>query len=441
MSKETLIIENSPPLQGEVLLSGAKNATLVIIASLILTKGVSILRNVPDSTDVQYFIKLLGTLGAQVTFDGDEKILTVDTSNLSEQEISAQIMNSMRASILVMGPLLARFGKARVALPGGDLIGARPIGYHLKGLQKFGVKVSVDKPFVTAWLAEAKQEDRRICLEYPSVGATENILMYAVLHTGVTYIVNAAIEPEVLDLIEVLTKMGADVECLPGAIIKIIGVTSLKSIDHAIIPDRMEAGSLMLAAAMTGGSVTLPNARADHLDLFIEKLREIGHAITVGTHRTGLQPLLGIAFKSGDYLQPVKVKTGPYPSFPTDLQALLMAHLCLIHGTSTIEETVFENRFIHVTELQKMGAQISVSGRIATIRGVEQLYGANVIASDIRASCSLVLAGLAAEGKTIMTGVEHWKRGYDHLEKKLKATGAIIDLQEVGASGSRTLGI
>lgn len=433
MSNGYLIIKKSPPLSGTVDLVGAKNAVLVIISSLILTNGVSVLENVPCSADVLHMIKLLEDLGATATFDQEKNILTVDTQNICKFEVKPEIMNKMRASILVAGPLLARFGKAKVAFPGGCLLGARPIDYHLNGFKKMGAFVETHENFINITLKSYQELPTltRLVLEYPSVGATENLMMLAALNKGTTEIVNAAIEPEVLDLIDILTKMGAKIDCSQGQVIRIIGVDKLNPVHHAIIPDRLEAGAILLAAAITGGSVALPTARADHMDLFLEKLKEMGHHITTGTNPTQNKPHQGITLTATTTPVAASFKTGPYPCFPTDLQAPTMATLCLANGTSNIEETVFENRLLHIKELQKMGAQISRDGNTkATIRGVEMLYGADVIATDIRASCALVLTGLVAQGQTKITGIHHWRRGYDQLEHKLTALGALIDVVE-----------
>ncbi|MFH1831955.1 MAG: UDP-N-acetylglucosamine 1-carboxyvinyltransferase [bacterium] len=423
-----LLVRKSPVINGSVELVGAKNAVLVIIASLILTRGKSIISNVPSSVDVQYMIMLLRDLGAHIEFDAKAKILIADTSSINSFEVKPEIMNKMRASILVMGPLLARFGKAKVALPGGCLIGARPIDYHLKGFRQMGVKTEDNIPFLDAEIAGTGLNlSRRIVLEYPSVGATENIMMFATLQPGLTVIVNAALEPEVLDLIDLLRKMGAKI-VYEGSIITIQGVDVLSGVEHSVIPDRLEAGAVLLSAAMTGGTIDLPTARADHMDTFLEKLKEMGHLITCGTNATQELPLQGIRLQATREPRAISVKTGPYPCFPTDLQAPLMAALCLANGTSTVEETVFENRLIHVQELQKMGAQITLKGSKAVIRGVDHLYGCEVIATDIRASCALVLAGFVAEGETKIIGDHHWRRGYDNLEEKLHVLGAHITL-------------
>ncbi len=433
MAYEYLVVEQSLKLSGTVDVSGAKNAVLVAIASLLLADGKSVLFNVPNSADVRLMITLMQSLGCVVQFDIHKNVLEVDTAGVNNYEVCPDIMNKMRASILVMGPLLARFGKAQVALPGGCLIGARPINYHLQSFRKMGVIIEEAQPFLQARLEVSVKSQRsvRIVLEYPSVGATENIMMLAALYPGETVIVNAALEPEVINLVDILMAMGADIVCEPGSLVRIRGVSKLHPIQHMIIPDRLEAGALLLAASITGGSIHLPNARADHLDMFLYKLEESGHELRVGTNPTEALPLQGIMLTACTNPKSVDVKTGVYPSFPTDLQAPMMAALCVASGASNIEETVFENRLVHVRELQKMGAQIATSGTKAAVRGVDYLYGTQVIATDIRASASLVLAGLIATGKTTISNVHHWKRGYDQLEKKLCMLGATINLVTV----------
>lgn len=428
MAGECLLVQESDALSGVVELAGAKNAVLVIIASLILTRGRSTLHNVPNSADVQCILALMQSLGANVAFDVLKKTLHIDTTHLSGYEVSPDVMNKMRASILVMGPLLARFGKARVALPGGCLIGARPIDYHLAGFRKLHVALEEERPYLNATCARGRGQTsiERVVFEYPSVGATENIMMFAALSQGTTILVNAALEPEVLDLIDVLRKMGAKIYCDAGAIITIEGVATLYPIEHTVIPDRLEAGGLLLAAAITQGSVYLPNARPDHMDLFLEKLREMGHEVLVNLDQHAGVVGHGIKLIATQEPQAVSIKTAPYPGFPTDLQAPMMAMLALCKGVSHVEETVFENRLMHVAELAKMGAQITVQGQKATIRGVEFLYGNDVIATDIRASCALVLAGLCAKGATRISNMHHWRRGYDRLEEKLRFMGAPI---------------
>lgn len=418
MSNEYILVEQSLNLSGQASLVGAKNAVLVIMASLVLADGESKLYNVPKSQDVLNMIKLLESLGARVFFDAEGHFLSVDTIGINKYQVCREIMKEMRASVLVMGPLLARFGCADIALPGGCAIGPRPIDYHLKNFEKMGVNVNISGEFIVA--RAEKLNATKIILEYPSVGATENILMAATLTQGVTRIVNAAIEPEVLDLIDVLKKMGANISILPAATIEITGVECLKPVEHKIIYDRLEAGALLLAAAITGGQIYLPDAPAFAMDIFLMKLNEMGHHIEVGPNETG------ISLKATSRPKAVSFKTGPYPGFPTDLQAPMMAAQCIAEGTSVVTETVFENRLLHVRELQKMGAQIKVDHDTATIIGIEKLYGASVIATDIRASCALILAGLVAEGQTIMTGIHHFKRGYDNLDLKLEKLGASI---------------
>lgn len=414
-------IEQSLGLSGQAELVGAKNAVLVIMTSLILTDGKSVLTNVPNSDDVLQMITLLQTLGAEVTFDAELNRLEVDTRPINNYKVGADVMKKMRASVLVMGPLLARFGRAEIALPGGDQIGERPIDYHLKNFERMGVTQEVSGESL---IVHTKQlQSNVLVLEYPSVGATENLLMAATLTKGITTIVNAALEPEVLDLITILKKMGALISIAAPATIEIQGVETMRGVEHAIMYDRLEAGSLLLAAAITGGQIYLPDAQWDILDVFLAKLQEMGHSVTKGASGKGIQLTATTSPRA------VSFKTSPYPGFPTDLQPLMMAAQCLAQGKSIIHETVYENRFLHIRELQKMGANIKVEGDRAYIVGVEELYGTHVIATDIRASCALVLAGLAAKGKTIMTGVNHWKRGYQALDKKLNKLGAKIFLK------------
>ncbi len=420
MQNAYLVIKESSPLRGTATLTGAKNAVLVMMASLILTRGKSILTNVPFSTDIQQMIMLLQHLGAEVKYAHDMQTLYVNTHDVSHYQLEHYMMKKMRASVLVMGPLLARFGKANIALPGGCVIGKRPINYHLRSFEKMGVVITQTGDMVSATLLAVKPT--KIVLEYPSVGTTENILMLAVQAQGTTKIINAALEPEVLDFISMLKKMGAQIQIIPPATIEIEGVDQLHAVEHAVINDRLEAGALLTATAITGGSICLPEAPAGYLDLFLQKLQEMGHHIQVGPDD------VGVTLQATCEPRAVSFKTGPYPSFPTDLQAPLMVAQAVAEGVSIIEETVFENRFLHVRELQKMGAQIDVEYNRAVVKGVDQLYGSSVIATDIRASCALMLAGLVARGTTIMTGVHHWQRGYDSLEQKLGHLGAVVRL-------------
>lgn len=420
MSNAHIIVEQSLGLQGTAQLVGAKNAVLVIIASLVLTRGKSILTNVPSSDDVSQMIALLEDLGAQIQFLKDEHTLIVDTTDIKNYKVKHEFMRKMRASILVMGPLLARFGKADVALPGGCSIGSRPVDYHLKNFMKMGVSIETHEHAISAHAA--RLEATKLVLDYPSVGATENLMLAATLTQGVTRIINAALEPEVLDLVDVLRKMGAKITILPPASIEIEGVNSLNPIEHAVVFDRLEAGALLLSAAITGGHIYLPQASPNNLDIVLLKLQEMGHIIHVGENDRGIR------LQACASPRAVSFKTAPFPGFPTDLQAPMMALQCLAEGTSVIEETVFENRLLHVRELRKMGAVIKVEHNTAVVTGIEALYGANVIATDIRASCALVLAGLVAQGVTVMTGVQHWLRGYDALDRKLQSLGAHIKL-------------
>jgi UDP-N-acetylglucosamine 1-carboxyvinyltransferase len=388
------------------------------MASLILTRGKSILTNVPYSEDVLQMIRLLESLGACVLHDMDHKTLEVDTSSLASAAIGPDIMRKMRASILVMGPLLARFGEARMAMPGGCVLGTRPIDFHIRAFAKMGAMFTQSEDLLYAHVHELKAVDH--VLSYPSVGATENIMMAAVLARGTTRIINAAIEPEVLDLIDILRKMGARIELEAPATICIEGVSSLHAITHQIMYDRLEAGTLILAAAITGGEIDLPTAPAASMTVFLAVLEEMGHRVRLGLDG------VGIAFKATTEPRAVSFKTMPYPGFPTDLQAPMMAALCVASGKSVIHETVYENRLVHVRELQKMGAQISIEGQTATVVGVDELYGAPVIATDIRAGAALIIAGLGAHGQTNMTGVHHIKRGYDGIVSKLAALGGRI---------------
>jgi UDP-N-acetylglucosamine 1-carboxyvinyltransferase len=421
MNSEYILIDQSLGLRGQVDLTGAKNSVLVVMASLILAPGKSRLFNVPCLDDVHQMIALLKNLGAVIQFDQVNNILDIDTSTIMTMQVSADIMKKMRASILVMGPLLARFKRAQVALPGGCILGARPIDFHLKAFGKMGAEITFSGDFINAQAQALKPG--KFVLEYPSVGATENIMMAAVLTFGITKIVNAAIEPEVLDLIDVLRKMGAHITVQAPATIEIRGVSELKPIEHTIMYDRLEAGSLILATAITGGELYLPHAPVDFMEVFLTKLEDMGHTITVGPNGQGM------LFKATKNPVAVSFKTMPYPGFPTDLQAPMMAALCLASGTSIVQETVYENRLLHVRELQKMGAQISIEGDTATIKGVDQLYGAHVIATDIRASCALLLAGLAAQGQTHMTGVHHVRRGYQGIVEKINMLGGKVAIK------------
>lgn len=420
MQQDYILVKKSKALRGTALLSGAKNAVLPIMAALVLTSGKSRLTNVPCLTDVENMIILLEQLGATVSFDREKNILDVDTTHLNQWKVSHDLMRKMRASVLVLGPLLARFGQADIAMPGGCEIGKRPIDYHLKNFQKMGAVLS-DTFDVLSLKAESLQS-KKIILDYPSVGATENILMAAVLTQGVTEIVNAALEPEVLDLIAMLQRMGANIILNKHATITVEGVSSLQSVEYQVMFDRLEAGALLLATAITGGDIYLPEAQPEVMELVLMKLEEMGHSIIYPDAG-------GIKLQAAQHPQAVSFKTGPYPGFPTDLQALMMVLQSTAQGHCEVTETVFENRFLHVPYLKKMGAEMEAFGQKATISGVEVLYGNEVVATDIRASCALVLAGLVAIGETKITGLHHWMRGYESLDAKLRQLGADIEIK------------
>jgi len=424
--EEIILVESSRDnISGEVSLSGAKNAVLVIMASLLLVKGKSTLKNVPDSADVEQMIKLLTSLGVIVFFNKTINTLQIDATNLESYSVDHVTMRKMRASVLVMGPLLARLGRINLTYPGGCVIGARPIDYHIKNFKRMGVAIHEEDGLLTATTSGLKAQ--RLILEYPSVGATENLLMAATLAQGVTQIVNAAIEPEVLDLIAALKQMGAKIDIISPATIVITGVDQLNPIIHTVMNDRLEAGTLLLAAAVTGGEIVIRNMSSDHLDVFLFKLEEMGHIVKTYDDI--------IAFKATKYPRAVSFKTAPFPGFPTDLQAPMMVAQCLAEGTSVIEESVYENRLVHALELQKMGAQIKLeSSTRAIITGVNELYGADVIATDIRASAALVIAGLAAQGTTQISGVNHFRRGYDGFDGKLRQLGAKVNIIQINSA-------
>jgi UDP-N-acetylglucosamine 1-carboxyvinyltransferase len=414
------ITRSELPLEGSVEVSGAKNAILVILCSTILTVGKSVIYNVPSLLDVFSIVKILEHLGALVEYNQFEKIMIVDTKDLSFFEIPYTLMNQTRASILVLAPLLVRFGKAIIqGAPGGDSIGVRPIDFHIKNLKKMGVFIIHGNNGIEAqvdrWISS------RIVLDYPSIGATENLIMAAVAVEGRTTIINAAIEPEVLDLIAVLRLMGALIAVQAPATIIIDGGVPLRPFIHTIIPDRLEAGALLIAAAMTGGDIFIPNIDYTFLDLLVLKLEEMGNRISCDHG--------GIRIKGAKKQRAVSFKTGPFPSFATDLQAPFMAALLTAEGNSVIEETVFENRFRHIAGFQMLGATIDhVHSNKAIIRGVDLLNGCHLVPTDIRAACAFVLAGLVAHGQTIVKELHHFKRGFDLLDLRLKSLGASIEL-------------
>lgn len=422
MSSGYIYVKKSGPLQGEVSLDGAKNAVLVIMASLLLTSGRSVLRNVPALSDVEQMIQILESLGALIVFDREQNILEVDTSYIQPSSIAQHCVKKFRASFLILGPLLARFKDVKLALPGGDEIGVRPLDFHIKNFIKMSATVVYEFGLLHAHALELSAQ--KIVLDYPSVGATENLMMAMVLTPGRSSIINAAVEPEVLDLIVVLQKMGASIKVVAPATIQIDGVAELRPIEHAVMPDRLEAGSLLIAGAITGGDIYIPDAVVQDMDLFLMKLEEMGHVISCGKNG------LGVRIQGAKKSKAVSFKTTPFPGFATDLQPMMMVAQAIAQGTSNVFETVFENRFLHVPELNKMGANIQASGHFATVLGVESLYGANVVAKDIRAACALSLAGLVAHGETHIEGLHHWKRGYETFDAKLRTLGAHIELRE-----------
>ncbi len=407
-----IVIRGGHPLRGAVEVGGAKNAALPILLASLLTSDRCTFRNVPDVVDVRTTLNLLADLGADVSASGGT--VSVRAERLARLEASYDLVKTMRASFLALGPLLARFGRARVSTPGGCAIGSRPVDLHIDGLQKFGARTRLVHGYVESVAERLRGAD--IYLDFPSVGATEHLLMVATLAEGTTRIQNAAREPEVVDLAGVLTAMGARISGAGEAVITVEGVASLQGLDYTIMPDRIEAGTFLLATAMTRGDVYVRGARPDHLHALLLKLREAG----VDVH----EDAEGIRVISSRRLYGLDVRTMPYPGFPTDLQAQIMAAMTLADGRSVITETIFENRFMHARELDRMGADIKVAGTSAVVRGVAALSGAPVMATDLRASVCLVLAGLAAEGITEVARVYHLDRGYAQLEAKLRGLGA-----------------
>ena len=415
MDPEKLIISGGNRLQGTVKIDGAKNSSLSIMAATLLTKDVCILRNVPRLTDVETMSDVIRKLGVKVEWKEGNN-LYIDSDNFNNYEAPYELVKMMRASILVMGPLLARLKRAKISLPGGCAIGARPVDYHLKGFEALGAQVEVEKGYIEAKVNTLKGVE--IYLDFPSLGATENIMMAACLAEGVTTIENAAKDPEVVELGHFLNKMEAKVEGLGTDLIKIKGVKELHGIDYTIIPDRIEAGTYMIAAAITGGDVLIEKADPLLLKPLIVKLEEVGVRIEL---EKNLIKVIG-----PDRVKAVDIKTLPFPGFPTDMQPQFMALSCVARGTSVITETVFEKRFAHIGDLIRMGADIKVEGHSAIIKGVKKLSAAPVMASDLRGGAALVLAGLVAEGTTELSRIYHLDRGYAKLEEKLNSLGADI---------------
>ena len=423
---ESIVVKGGRKLSGEVTVGGAKNSALPLIAATLLAEnGVTKLENIPDLRDINTIIRLLVGMGAAITREPGQ--LEISTANVTDCQAPYELVKTMRASILVLGPLLARFGKARVSLPGGCAIGARPINLHIKGLEQMGAEIEVEHGYIIGKAGRLKGAD--ISFDLTTVTGTENLMMAAVLAEGTTHLRNAAREPEIIDLAVFLRKMGAKIEGDGTHTIIITGVEKLTGCDYQVMPDRIEAGTFMVAAGISDGDIVIKNVPLAALGGVVSKLQDIGLKIEPLAEFSEDQPLAGIPVRirrqSSD-LQALDVKTMPYPGFPTDMQAQVMTLLTLIKGTSVISETIFENRFMHVFELQRMGADIEVDGRTAIVRGVDKLSGAPVMASDLRASAGLILAGLAAEGETVMSRVYHLDRGYSGFENKLKKLGADI---------------
>ncbi|HSD15999.1 MAG TPA: UDP-N-acetylglucosamine 1-carboxyvinyltransferase [Thermomonas sp.] len=413
---QKIVVTGGARLEGEVRISGAKNAVLPILCATLLADAPVRISNVPRLHDVLTTAKLLAGLGAGVHHDGD--VMTVDPRSVDSHVAPYELVKTMRASVLVLGPLLAKFGDAEVSLPGGCAIGSRPVDLHIKGLQALGAEISVDHGFIKA-RSNGRLKGARHVFELVSVGATENVLMAAVLADGTTVLENAAMEPEIVDLADCLVAMGARIEGAGTSRIVVEGVQALHGCEHAVIADRIETGTFLVAAAMTGGRVTATHARPDTLDAVLDKLRESGADISIHGDRITLD-------MHGKRPRAVNLTTAPHPAFPTDMQAQFMALDCVADGVGVINETIFENRFMHVNELVRLGADIRVDGHTAVVRGSDTLSGAPVMATDLRASASLILAGLVADGDTTIDRIYHLDRGYENIEAKLSALGASI---------------
>ncbi len=425
---DKLVIQGGKPLHGQVAIAGAKNAALPELCAALLSDQPVRLRNVPKLQDVRTMLKLLRHMGVQVSGELGDQALVFDAGRLTHIEAPYDLVKTMRASILVLGPLLARFGHARVSLPGGCAIGSRPVDQHIKGLKAMGAEIRVEHGYIDARLPEgmARLQGARISTDMVTVTGTENLLMAACLADGETVLENAAQEPEVTDLAEMLIGMGAQIEGHGTSRIRVQGVERLQGVDHAVVADRIEAGTFLCAVACAGGEATLAHARADHLDAVIDKLRDAGVAVEA------LEGGIRVRSAGAAGLRAQGFRTTEYPGFPTDMQAQFMTLNVVAQGASTVTETIFENRFMHVQELQRLGAAIHIDGRTAMIEGQSKLSGATVMATDLRASASLVIAGLVAEGETVVDRIYHLDRGYDRMEDKLRALGAQI--KRVGAS-------
>ena len=418
---DKLRITGGRPLNGEVTISGAKNAALPEICAALLTPEPVHLTNVPRLRDVATMRQLLDNMGVKTETHGERGGMSFVAPDSLNPEAPYELVKTMRASVLVLGPLLARFGHAKVSLPGGCAIGSRPVDQHIKGLQAMGAEIVVEHGYMVARLPQGRSRlhGARIATDMVTVTGTENFLMAAALAEGETLLENAAQEPEIPDLAEMLIAMGAKIEGHGTSRIHIQGVDRLRGCTHQVVADRIEAGTFLCAVAATGGDVILRHGRADHLDAVIDKLHEAGADIEAGD---GF-----IRIRSQGRLKAQSFRTTEYPGFPTDMQAQFMALNCIAQGTSTVTETIFENRFMHVSELMRLGARIQIDGKVAVVEGVERLSGATVMATDLRASASLVIAGLVADGETIVDRIYHLDRGYDQMETKLRAIGADIE--------------
>jgi len=412
---DKLVIEGGNRLAGEVKISGAKNAALPLIAATLLAPGWHIIHNVPDLRDTRTILALIESLGAE--WKREDSTLLINTDSLNSYEASYDLVKTMRASILVLGPLLARLGKARVSLPGGCAIGARPIDFHLQGLKNMGARLDLEDGYVEA-SADNQLNGGTVYFDIPSVTGTENILMAAVLAKGETVIKNAAREPEVTNLVDMLISMGARIKGRDTDRLTVHGVRNLKPAEISTIPDRIEAGTYLVAVGTAGGEATITHCNPGHLPALLEKLRAAGLNIRESENSIHVSRMSNV--------QSVDIKTQPYPGFPTDLQAQLMSLMSVSKGLSVITETIFENRFMHVAELKRMGAEIKINGNSAIVKGINQLKGARVMATDLRASASLVVAGLAAQGVTEISRIYHLERGYENMAEKLQALGARV---------------
>ncbi len=411
-----LLIQGGASLQGEIRISGAKNAVLPILAATLLAEGQAVVENVPHLQDVTTTVSLLGSMGVTVII-GEKLSVEVDTSTISSQVAPYDLVSTMRSSILVLGPLLARYGKAEVSLPGGCAIGSRPVNIHIKGLQDMGADIEVKNGYIYA--SAERLKGARIVMDMVTVTGTENLMMAASLADGTTVLENAAREPEVIDLANFLNAMGAKISGAGTDTITIEGVESLQGVRYKVVPDRIETGTFLVAAAITGGRVKLKDTDPTLLDAVLDKLRESGAEITTGDDWIELD-------MKGRRPKAVSVRTAPYPAFPTDMQAQFCALNAIAEGTGTVVETVFENRFMHVQEMRRMGADIEVQGNTAIVRGVEKVSAAPIMATDLRASASLILMGLVAEGETEVKRIYHIDRGYELIEEKLQLLGAKI---------------